>query len=42
MGWSLDVGEGTVHFFVASLKQRFIVLARDCSCCRWELDKGDL
>ena len=42
-GWSLDVGEsGTVQFCAATLNERLFVLERDCSCCGWELDKGDL
>ena len=42
-GWSLDVGEsGTVQFCAATLNERLFVLERDCGCCGWELDKGDL
>ena len=41
-GWSLDVGEGSVQFCAATLNERLFVLERDCSCCGWELDKGDL
>ncbi len=42
-GWSLDIGEsGTVQFCAATLNERLFVLERDCSCCGWELDKGDL
>ena len=42
-GWSLEMGEaGTVQFCAATLNERLFVLERDCSCCGWELDKGDL
>ena len=42
-GWSLDIGEsGTVQFCAATLNERLFVLERDCGCCGWELDKGDL
>ena len=42
-GWSLDMGEtGSVQFCAATLNERLFVLERDCSCCGWELDKGDL
>jgi hypothetical protein len=40
--WSLDVGEGSVQFCAATLNERLFVLERDCGCCSWELDKGDL
>ena len=42
-GWSLEMGEaGTVQFCAATLNERLFVLERDCGCCGWELDKGDL
>ena len=38
-----DIGEsGTVQFCAATLNERLFVLERDCGCCSWELDKGDL
>eukprot|EP00629_Pelagomonadales_sp_RCC1024_P012527 CAMPEP_0119288750 /NCGR_PEP_ID=MMETSP1329-20130426/37813_1 /TAXON_ID=114041 /ORGANISM="Genus nov. species nov., Strain RCC1024" /LENGTH=186 /DNA_ID=CAMNT_0007289533 /DNA_START=165 /DNA_END=728 /DNA_ORIENTATION=- len=41
-GWDLDVGDGAAQLTAATVNGRLYVLERECSCCGWELDKGDI